>query len=87
MVDLITAMNLVLCVVIVALGCITYRKSKNNIPLYVGVGFGLFGISHAINLLGIQGMTDGILLIRTLGYLTVVFALLRFGTEKKKRKR
>jgi len=87
MVDLITAINLVLCVVILALGYMKYRKSKNNVPLYIGIAFGLFGISHAINFIGITDVTDALLVIRTLGYLTVVYALLSFGKGQKSRKK
>ena len=32
--------NLVLCIIILALGCWGYRKTGDKVPLYVGVAFG-----------------------------------------------
>jgi len=86
-IDLVTIMNLALCIVIAALGYVRYKKSKSKIPLYIGIAFGLFGISHAITLLGIQGMMDILLVIRTLGYVTVVYALSILGNELRKDKK
>jgi Na+/proline symporter len=80
-IDPIVAINLILCIVILVLGYLGYRKSKNKILLYVGIAFALFGVSHAVTLLGIQGMTDALLVIRTVGYLTVVYALLSLGKK------
>jgi len=73
--DLVTSVNLVLCVVIFVLGTFGYSKHKNSVPLYIGIAFGFFGISHLMTLLGIQGVTELLIGIRTLGYLTVICAL------------
>ena len=74
--DTITTMNLVLCVVIVALAIVAYNSKKSMIALYIGTAFGLFGISHLVNLIGLEAeLTDLLLIIRTLGYLIVIFAL------------
>jgi hypothetical protein len=74
--DTITIMNLVLCVVIVALAIIAYNSKKSMIALYIGAAFGLFGISHLANLIAPgASLTDVLLIIRTLGYLIVIFAL------------
>ena len=74
--DTITIMNLVLCVVIVALAIIAYNSKKSMIALYIGATFGLFGISHLANLIAPgASLTDVLLIIRTLGYLIVIFAL------------
>ena len=74
--DTITIMNLVLCVVIVALAIVAYNSKKSMITLYIGAAFGLFGISHLVNLIGLGAeLTDLLLIIRTLGYLIVIFAL------------
>jgi hypothetical protein len=46
------------------------------IALYIGAAFGLFGISHLVNLIGLGAeLTDLLIIIRTLGYLIVIFAL------------
>jgi hypothetical protein len=69
-------MNFVLCVVIVALAIVAYSSKKRMIALYVGVAFGLFGISHLVNLVGLgAALTDLLLIIRTLAYLIVIYAL------------
>ena len=74
--DTITIMNFVLCVVIVALAIVAYNSKKSMIALYIGAAFGLFGISHLVNLIGLEAeLTDLLLIIRTLGYLIVIFAL------------
>jgi hypothetical protein len=74
--DLITTMNFVLCVVIVALAIVAYSSGKSRIALYIGVAFGLFGVSHFVNLVGLgSSLTDVLLIIRTLAYLIVIFAL------------
>lgn len=78
--DTITATNFVLCVVIVLLGITVYAKKKVAMPLLVGVAFGLFGISHLANLLGFaQAWESSLVVIRTLGYLTVIYALFRLA--------
>jgi len=44
--------------------------------LYIGVAFGLFGISHLVSLVGLgAALTDMLLIIRTLAYLVFIFAL------------
>jgi len=81
--DPIYVMNLVLCSIIVILGYLTYRKSKEMIPIYIGMGFTLFGISHLATILGLKEMlSDALIVIRTLGYLLVIFALYTFWKRK-----
>jgi len=68
--------NLVLCIIILALGCWGYRKTGDRVPMYVGIAFGLFGVSHLVTLLGLKEALETVLIaIRTLAYLIVVFAL------------
>ena len=82
--DPIYVMNLVLCIIIVILGYLAYRKSKEMIPIYVAIGFALFGISHLATILELKEMlSDVLIVIRTLGYLLVIFALYTFWKRKK----
>ena len=68
--------NLVLCVIILVLGCLGYRKSGEKWPLYIGIAFGLFGISHLLTLLGLKDvLTIFLIAIRTLAYVLVAFTL------------
>jgi hypothetical protein len=74
--DTITVVNFLLCVVIVALAIVAYTSKKSRIALYIGAAFALFGISHLVNLIGLgTSMADQLLIIRTLAYLVVIFAL------------
>jgi len=75
--------NLVLCIIILALGCWGYRKTEDRVPLYVGIAFGLFGVSHLMTLLGLKEALETVLIvIRTLAYLIVVFALYKVIVER-----
>ncbi len=74
--DPILFVNLVLCIIIVGLAIRNYHKSREFFPLYIGAAFGLFGISHAATLLGFRVLlTTPLIIIRTLAYLLVVYAL------------
>ena len=77
MLDPITIVNLILSVAIFVLGIGAYGKKKNGMALYIGVAFALFGLSHLLTLLGLaQSLTTYLIIIRTLAYLIVIFALL-----------
>jgi uncharacterized membrane protein (UPF0136 family) len=78
--DTVTAVNLVLSVAILALGLIGFRRSGKTIALYVGLAFGLFGLSHLATLLDLKDELEAELIgIRTLAYLLVAFALYRLA--------
>ena len=77
--------NLVLCIVIFILGYWGYRKQKETMPLYIGIAFGLFGISHLVKLFGMASdLTNVLIVIRVIAYLIVVFALLLYVRKKAK---
>ena len=68
--------NLILCVIIFVLGCICYNKSEDKSPLYIGIAFGLFGLSHLSMLLGLkETLTTVLIIVRAIAYLTVAFTL------------
>lgn len=74
--------NLLLCVIILGLGLWSYQKSKNKISLYLGLAFGLFGFSHAATLLGLKDALEaGLIAIRTIAYLVVVFAVYKLWKD------
>ena len=74
--DPIYIVNLALCIIILLLGFFGYRKTGNAVPLYVGLAFGLFGVSHLATILGLKDTLEVFLIvIRTAAYLMVVFAL------------
>ena len=83
MADPITAVNLVLCIIILALGCWGYVRRKDQVPLYIGIAFGIFGVSHAMKLLGLAGgLTTFLIIIRVIAYLLVVFALYKVVAKR-----
>ena len=74
--DTITIINLVLSIVIVALAVVAYTSKKSRVAMYIGAAFALFGISHLLTLIGLDmALAYVLLIIRTLGYLIVIFAL------------
>lgn len=74
--DLITLVNLVLCIVALAFGIIGWRRSGKAFPLYVGIAFGLFGLSHLATFFGMRETLETVLVItRMLAYVLVAFAL------------
>jgi len=76
--DPITIINFVLSFAILLLGIAVYAGKKDNLALYIGIAFGLFAFSHLTNLLDIAGsMTSLLVIIRTIAYLIVIFALVK----------
>ncbi|MFC1950499.1 hypothetical protein ACFLWD_02415 [Chloroflexota bacterium] len=82
-IDPIYLTNLILCVTILVLSIIGYTRSKDASPLFIGIAFGIFGISHLMNLLGLKDdLTVFLIVIRTIAYLMVVFALYRVAFRR-----
>jgi hypothetical protein len=81
--DPITTTNFVLCIVILALGIWAYAKKKGDVPLYIGIAFGLFAISHLMTILGLAGsLAIFLIILRVIAYLLVVVALCRILVKK-----
>lgn len=80
--DPVTIVNLLFCIIIVVLGYIGYKKMDNTFPLFIGVAFGLFGISHLAVILGYQSSEAGLVLIRGFGYIIVIIALYMMAFKK-----
>ena len=68
--------NLILCVVILVLGIVGYKNSGDKVPLFIGIAFGLFGVSHLMMLLGLREiLTVLLIVIRTIAYIMVATTL------------
>lgn len=81
--DPVTFLNLVLSLLILFLGFWNYNKKNDPIPVYIGIAFGLFGVSHLLTLLGFKTTLEVFLIIvRTLAYLLVIFAMYKLLTKK-----
>ena len=79
----ITLVNLILCIVILGLGIWAYTKKKGDVPLYIGIAFGLFAISHLITLIGLAAALNiFLIIIRLIAYLLVIFALYKIVAKK-----
>jgi len=83
--DPIRLVNLGLCIIILIYGFKNYKKDKNELSFYIGIAFGLFGISHLALSFGASKsslITDLLIAVRTAAYLTVLFALYKFGRKR-----
>jgi uncharacterized membrane protein (UPF0136 family) len=82
--DTLTFVNLVLSVVILIFGIISWQRTKSRVTLYVGTAFGLFGLSHLATLLGLNvTLNVALIVIRTFAYLLVTYALFLAAYSKK----
>ena len=79
----ITIINLILCIIILCLGIWGYSKKKSDVALYIGIAFGLFGISHLFTLLGLAaGLNVLLIIIRLAAYLLVVYTVYHIAVKK-----
>ena len=78
----ITIINLILCIIILCLGIWGYSKRKSDVALYIGIAFGLFGISHLFTVLGLAaGLNVLLIIIRLIAYLLVAFTVYRIVSK------
>lgn len=74
--NLISALNLVLCIIIVILAFLVCKKNKNQASIYIGLAFALFGISHMLSLFRTgQGLESTLIVVRVVAYILVIVAL------------
>jgi hypothetical protein len=80
--DLTLLINLSLCIVILLLGYLVYRKRDSVSALFIGIAFGMFGLSH-LNALFIPALFPEVtfVLLRICGYLVAAAALYLLLTE------
>ena len=77
--ELVTLVNLLLCLTIVAMGLFGYYKSKHQIPLSLAVIFGLFAVSHFIVLLDLSSDMEAVVFsIRVAAYALVILLLYKY---------
>lgn len=75
--DYITIMNLIFCLVILVLGIKKYKETGVKAFIFVGLGFTMFGVSHAVTLMGYAGTVKAVLIaVRSVGYILVIAGLL-----------
>lgn len=75
--DPLTLVNLIFCIIILVLSFLGYRKYDDSLLFFIGMAFGLFGISHLALLSGYSNNNMILIVIRTIAYLLVITALYR----------
>jgi hypothetical protein len=74
--DPIACINLLLCIIILVLGYLVYRKKERISALLIGIAFGMFGLSHLSIILGLTLLSEfTFALLRICGYILVAAAL------------
>lgn len=82
--DPIYIVNLILCIIILIFGLVGWRRSGKTYPLYIGIAFGLFGVSHLATLLGLKAaFSTALIVVRTCAYLLVAFTLYQSAFRSK----
>ena len=80
-VDLTVLTNLVLSITVVAISIWGYSRIGKPTPLYFGMAYVLFALSHLLTLTGLSHLhADALILMRTAGYILVavgLFAIIR----------
>ncbi len=79
-------LNVVLCAIILLLSIVYFKKSANKLSLYIGIAFGLFGISHYFTALDSIAYLPIISAVRLLAYSLVIFTLVQFLRSSQKNK-
>jgi len=80
--DPITMINLVFCIGIVLISIWWHRKARSRTPLYIGLAFGLFGISHTAVLLDLKSSSEVLLIVvRGAAYVLVFIGLFFMARE------
>ena len=78
--DPIILTNTIFCFIILILGIIGYTISKEMWPLFIGIAFGLFGVTHLLTLLDLKEALETLLLaIRIIAYLMVALTVAFLG--------
>lgn len=76
--------NFLLCAVILIMGIVENTRSKTHLPLYVGLAFGLFGITHLLTILNLAAsLSLLIIIIRLSAYILVIYSLYLLITRNK----
>ncbi|MCX6650128.1 MAG: hypothetical protein NT131_00500 [Methanomassiliicoccales archaeon] len=77
--DIVTLVNLLLCLVIVSVGLIGYHRSKHTLPLMMAIIFALFGFSHLLVLFGMSdNLGPSVFVVRVVAYGLVIYLLYRY---------
>ncbi len=75
--DTVVFTNLVLCVAIMVIGYLAWRRTKSSVVLLVAAAFTLFGLSHLASLFSLQDdLENALIAVRVAAYLLVTGAVI-----------
>jgi len=75
--DVTITLNLCLDIIIVVLGLMAFKRKQYVLALYVALGFAMFALSYVEVIMGISNSNIAVIFIRILGYLVIIYALLK----------
>ncbi len=83
--DTMTVIGAILSFFNLIFGLLGYQRSKSRVVLYIGITFGLFGLSHLAILLGLKAtLNTPLIIIRTAAYFLVTYAIYLVAFQSKK---
>jgi len=76
-------LNLIFCVITLALGITGHLKMKRMWPLLLGIAFAFFGVSHLFTIIGIEESQEVVMVVtRIIGYLLTLWVIYWYGCRK-----
>ena len=82
-----TTVSLICAVAILVFGIWVHGRNRDLAALYIGVGFGLFALSHLLNLVGLTSWLEPLIIVIRLGGYGLVGYALYLMMESKPRKK
>ncbi|MDP2796226.1 MAG: PAS domain S-box protein, partial [Methanoregula sp.] len=74
--DQVDAFSVILSIIICIISLLAFRENRSRMPLYIGIGFAIFGFSYFLALFNASLEIDYlVLLIRMFAFVTVLFAV------------
>ncbi len=78
---IVSGINAFFCGIIWAAGLLVYRKTKIKAAFYIGIAFGLFGISHLLAAATFSMALPSILAVRFAAYAVVLYSLYKLASK------
>ena len=74
--DMGLVMNLIFCLIVLAMGIWAYFKNKSYAALYLGIAFAFYAVSHVLGLMGLAESLNMVgVVTRAIGYLLTIYAV------------
>jgi hypothetical protein len=75
--DITNTLNLCFDLIIVVLGLLAFKRKQYVLALYVALGFAMFAFSYVEIMIGLSSQNIAVVFLRILGYLVIIYALLK----------